>query len=68
MSNQKADVVAVSRLETRIDPRAKVVPVKPATPCRWDDSEVVPLRQDGPWDSREILFVGLTSQREVEEH
>lgn len=68
MSNQKADVVAVSRLETRIDPRAKIVPVKPLTLCRWDDSEVVPLRQDGPWDPRELLFVGLTSQREVETH
>ena len=45
MSNQKADVVAV----------------KPATPCSWDDSEVVPLRQDGPPDSRELLFVGWCS-------
>lgn len=68
MGNQKADVVAVGRLETRIDPRAKVVPVKPATPCRWGDSEVVPLRQDGPWDPRELLFVGLTSQLEAKTH
>jgi len=68
MSNQKADAVAVSRLETRVDPRAKVVPVKPPAPCRWDDSEAVPLRQDGLWDPRELLFVGLTSQHEVEEH
>lgn len=61
MSYQKADAVAVCRLETRIDPRAEVVAVKPPVPCNWDDSEVVPLRQDGPWDPRELLFVGLTS-------
>ena len=67
MSNQKADAVAVSRLETRIDPTAKVVSVKPPIPCNWDDCEVIPLKQDGPWDSRELLFVGLTSQLEVNE-
>ncbi|MNP74110.1 hypothetical protein D3C76_1709320 [compost metagenome] len=66
MSNQRADVVAVSRLEARIDPRAKFVPVKPPKPCKWDDSEVLPLRQDGPLDPVELLFVGLTSQRELE--
>lgn len=68
MSNQKADAVAVSRLETRIDPRAEVVPVKPQVPCNWDNCEVIPLKQDGPWDSRELLFVGLTSQFEAKEH
>ena len=62
MSNRKADAVAVSRLETRINPRAKVVPVKPLTLCQWDDREVIPLKQDGPWDSRELLFVGLSSE------
>lgn len=60
MSNQKADGVAVSRLETRIDPMAKIVPVKPPVPWNWDDCEVVPLRPDGPRDPRELLFVGLT--------
>ncbi len=60
MRNQKADAVAVSRLETRIDPRAKVVPVKPPVQCSWDDCEVIPLMQNGPWDTRELLFVGLT--------
>lgn len=68
MSSQKAEVVAVGRLETRIDRWAKVVPLKPPTPCLWGDSEVLPLRKDGPWDTRELLFLGLTSQNEVEEH
>ncbi len=68
MNNQKADAVAVSRLETRIDPRARVVPSKSLVPRDWDDREVVPLRQDGPWDPRELLFVGLTSQDKVEVH
>lgn len=62
MSNQKADALAVSRLETRIDPGARVVPSKSLAPFDWDDREVVPLRQDGPWDSRELLFVGLSSE------
>lgn len=61
MSNQKADTIAVSRLETRIDPRAEVVPVKPPVPCNWDNCEVIPLKQDSPLDTRELLFVGLTS-------
>jgi hypothetical protein len=67
MSYQKADAVAVCRLETRIDPTAEVVAVKPPVPCSWDDSEVVPLRQDGPWDSRELLFVGLTCEFEAKD-
>lgn len=62
MSEQKADVVAVSRLEARIDPRAQVVPVKPLVPHEWDDCEVIPLRQNGPWDTRELLFVGLSCE------
>lgn len=62
MSNQKADAVAVCRLETRIDPRANIVPLKPPVPCNWDDNKVVHLRQDGPWDMRELLFVGLSSE------
>lgn len=66
MSNQKADAVAVSRLETRIDPRAIVAPVKPPVPCNWDDCEVIPLKQDGPWDARELLFVGLSSELKPE--
>jgi hypothetical protein len=64
MSNQKADVVAVSRLEMRIDPKAMVVPLMPLTPCRRGDSEVVPLRQDAPWYPRELLFLGLTCSLE----
>jgi hypothetical protein len=64
MSNQKADAVAVSRLETRIDPRAKVISGKPPVPCKWDDREIVPLRQDGSWDPRELLFAGLTCSLE----
>ena len=56
----KADSVAVCRLETRIDPRAEVAAVKPPVPWNWNDSEVAPLRQDGPCDPRELLFVGLT--------
>lgn len=59
MSNQKADVVAVSRLETRNDPRT-IASGKPPVPCNWDDREIVPLRQEGLWDPRELLFVGLT--------
>ncbi|GEM_PF-3250638 len=66
MSNQKADAVAVSKLETRIDPRAKVVPVKPPLPCNWGDCEVIPLKQNGPLDTRELLFVGLSSELKPE--
>ncbi len=64
MSNRKADAVAVSRLETRIDPRAKVVVVKPLAPSKRDDCEVIPLKQESPWDTRELLFVGLCSEFE----
>ncbi len=62
MGSQKADAVAVGRLETRIDPRARSVPIMPPAPCRWDDCEVIPLSQDGSWDTRELLFVGLSSE------
>lgn len=66
MSNQKADAVAVSSLETRIDPSARVVPVRPTVPCNWDDCEVIPLKQNGPWDARELLFVELSSELKSE--
>ncbi len=60
MGSTKADSVAVSQLETRIDPGARVAPLKSLAALDWDDREVVPLRQDGPWDPRELLFAGLT--------
>ncbi|MDZ5602607.1 hypothetical protein SJI00_07455 [Pseudomonas sp. RP23018S] len=59
MSDQKAYAVAVSILETRISLRAEFVSVKPLAYCSWDDREVIALKQDGPWDTRELLFVGL---------
>ncbi len=65
MTKQKADVVAMSRLETRIDPRARLVSIKPPAPCDWANSEVVPLRQNEQQDPRELLFVGLTCEFEA---
>lgn len=62
MSNQKADVVAVSQLETRIDPDARIPPFRSPVPCEWDDKEVIPLRQHGPCDPSELLFVGLSCE------
>lgn len=62
MREQMANVVAVSRLEARIDPRASTVTVKPLVPRKWDNYEVIPLRQSGPWDTRDLLFVGLSSE------
>lgn len=64
MSDQKADAVAVSRLESRIDPRARVVPSRSLTSCNWGDSEVILLKQDGPWDTRDLLFIGLCCELE----
>lgn len=62
MCSQKANAVAVGRLESRIDPCARAVSIMPPAPCKWDDCEVIPLSQDGPWDTRELLFVGLSSE------
>lgn len=64
MSSQKADVVAVSRLETRVDPGARIPPFTSPTPCEWDDKEVIPLRQRGPRDPSELLLVGLSCELE----
>lgn len=62
MTKHKTDAVAVSSLETRIYPKAEAVCVKPPAPCNWAERQVIPLKQDGPWDTSELLFVGLCGE------
>jgi hypothetical protein len=61
----KAEITAASRLETRVNHTSSTTTVPPAMDVRWDQREVIRLRQCGPRDPRDLLFIGLTCEFET---